>query len=301
MRNGDFSALLPARAIRDPVTGLPFQNNQIPQDRISPNGRALLNAFPLPTPGFQQGANNWIGAPSFFNNQRKDSIKIDFVPVPDHRISVRHTWAPNIWNDPEPFGTFATVWDYPGRTLAATLSSTLSNSLINEFTFSWGSTEAGQLLRPATCAKCPATRRSELPATNSQIGLAYPYLFPGYEDGPGEDPEHLAAGISRDQQQRLPGRVERLRLRVPRHVTKIPGNHTFKAGLSIERSGMNDQIQLSFATGPGHGQPERVVPLLRHPRRPAPGTRWPNTAASAVRRLHGVGAKPAHALAGVGH
>ena len=68
------------RVIRDPLTGLPFPGNIIPQNRISPQGRALLNAFPLPTPGFQQGANNWIGNPSVFNNQRKDSIKIDWVP-----------------------------------------------------------------------------------------------------------------------------------------------------------------------------------------------------------------------------
>ena len=33
-------------------------------------------------------------------------------------------------------------------------------------------------------------------------------------------------------------------------ITKITGNHTFKAGVMIERSGMNDRIQLSFATAP---------------------------------------------------
>src|SRR4029077_10209796 len=33
-------------------------------------------------------------------------------------------------------------------------------------------------------------------------------------------------------------------------VTKVTGNHTVKAGISIERSGMNDRIQLSFATAP---------------------------------------------------
>src|SRR5262245_31738004 len=69
MRNGDFSALLPTRVIRDPLTGQPFAGNVIPPDRISPQGRALLNAFPLPIPGFQQGANNWIGNPAVFNNQ----------------------------------------------------------------------------------------------------------------------------------------------------------------------------------------------------------------------------------------
>src|SRR6185503_2206109 len=56
MRNGDFSELLSAsnpyyravKTIRDPLTGLPFPGNIIPKDRISPNGLALLNSYPLP-------------------------------------------------------------------------------------------------------------------------------------------------------------------------------------------------------------------------------------------------------------
>ena len=46
-----------------------------------------------------------IGNPAVFNNQRKDSLKIDWVPNASHRLAVRHTWAPNVWNDPEPMGT----------------------------------------------------------------------------------------------------------------------------------------------------------------------------------------------------
>jgi len=34
------------------------------------------------------------------------------------------------------------------------------------------------------------------------------------------------------------------------NVTKVTGNHAFKVGASIERSGMNDRIQLSFAQAP---------------------------------------------------
>jgi hypothetical protein len=45
------------------------------------------------------------------------------------------------------------------------------------------------------------------------------------------------------------------------NVTKITGNHAFKAGVSIERSGMNDRIQLSFRTGSGDDESERIVPL----------------------------------------
>src|SRR4030095_1262928 len=43
--NGFFSG---ARVIIDPTTGQPFQNNVIPQNRLSANGIAMLNAFPQP-------------------------------------------------------------------------------------------------------------------------------------------------------------------------------------------------------------------------------------------------------------
>jgi hypothetical protein len=158
MRNGDFSALLPGRVIRDPVTGLPFSGNVIPRNQISAQGQALLNAYPQPTPGYQQGAFNWIGNPSVFNNQRKDSIKIDWVPTSNHRVAVRHTWAPNVWNDPEPMGVYSTIWDYPGRTLAATLTSTLSSSLINEFSFSWARRARRSTSGSATATIAPAAR-----------------------------------------------------------------------------------------------------------------------------------------------
>jgi hypothetical protein len=45
-RNGDFSAS--SRTVVDPISGLPFDGNVIPQDRISPQARALLDLYPLP-------------------------------------------------------------------------------------------------------------------------------------------------------------------------------------------------------------------------------------------------------------
>src|SRR5262245_1800847 len=58
MRQGDFSELLDpnngfftgARVIIDPQTGQPFPNNVIPEESLSHNGLAMLNAFPQPTP-----------------------------------------------------------------------------------------------------------------------------------------------------------------------------------------------------------------------------------------------------------
>jgi hypothetical protein len=250
MRNGDFSALLPGRVIRDPLTGLPFPGNVIPRERISPNGQALLNSYPLPTPGFSQGANNWIGTPATFDDTRKDSIKIDFVPTNNHRIALRHTWAPHVWNDPESATAFSSIWDYPGRTLAATHTATLSNSLINEFTFSWGSTKPARFFGQRNCDYCPGGTDLVPYPTRASIGLNYPFMFPGTKLDPDKLSNLSIQGFSTLTLNQYPGYWYDFVFLWSDNVTKITGNHTFKAGMSVERSGMKDQIQLSAAAAP---------------------------------------------------
>jgi hypothetical protein len=250
MRNGDFSALLPGRVIRDPRTGQPFPGNIIQPDRFSPQGRALLNAYPLPTPGFRQGANNWIGNPAVFNNQRKDSLKIDYVVSQNHRLAVRHTWAPNVWNDPEPMTVYSTIWDYPGRTLAAMFTSSLSSTLINEFSFSWGSTSPSKYFGQRNCDYCPGGTGALLYPTTSDVGISYPYLFPGTKLDPDKIPNVSLDGFTSINNAAYPGSWNDFVFLWTDNVTKVTGNHVFKAGMSIERSGMNDRIQLSFAQPP---------------------------------------------------
>jgi hypothetical protein len=267
MRNGDFSELLNpsnpyfngVRRIRDPLTGLPctaadqrgcFPNNIIPRDRISPNGQALLNSYPLPTPGFQQGTNNWIGAPSTFDDTRKDSIKIDYVPTANHRISVRHTWAPHVWNDPESATAFSSIWDYPGRTMAATYSATLSSTLVNEFTFSWGSTKPSRFFGERNCDYCPGGTGLVPYPTRASIGLDYPYIFPDTKLDPDKLSNLSVQNFGTLLLNQYPGYWYDFVFLWADNVTKVRGNHTFKAGASVERSGMKDQIQLSAASPP---------------------------------------------------
>ncbi len=250
MRSGDFSALLPARVVRNPQTGQPFPGNIVPPSFFSAQGRALLNAFPLPTPGFAQGANNWIGNPPTFNNQRKDSLKIDYVPNAKHRLAVRHTWAPNVWNDPEPFGVYSTIWDYPGRTLAVTLTSTLSNTLMNEGSFSWGTTSPSKYFGQRNCDYCPGGTTAFLYPTQADVGLNYQYLFPGTKLDPDKIPNISLQGYTAINNAAYPGSWNDFVFLWTDNVTKVVGNHAFKTGVSVERSGMNDRIQLSFAQAP---------------------------------------------------
>jgi len=70
-RNGDFTGLAP---IRDPLSGAPFANNQIPVQRFDSRSRALLEYVPLPNlPGTGNAGtlNNFVtNVPQTFNINR---------------------------------------------------------------------------------------------------------------------------------------------------------------------------------------------------------------------------------------
>ncbi|HWC00529.1 MAG TPA: TonB-dependent receptor, partial [Bryobacteraceae bacterium] len=149
MRNGDFSALLrpginsatgkPFRdpiLIYDPVTGLPFANNAIPQSRISQGARNLLNY--LPTPQFQQA-----DMLDFTNRQAvpQDIRQNQYYARVDHNISDsdkifgrialdRSEWYQNYLNPSFPYFLTSRATNLANQWLH-----TFSPTTLNEFRF----------------------------------------------------------------------------------------------------------------------------------------------------------------------
>src|SRR5215213_7611392 len=78
-RRGDFSQSVASNGqavvVNDPLTGLPFTGNVIPQSRWNSNGLILLNAFPLPNAGGRTTA----GAYNYVNQQSVDVPKHSYV------------------------------------------------------------------------------------------------------------------------------------------------------------------------------------------------------------------------------
>ncbi len=249
MRRGDFSELLNpsnpffgrARAIIDPLTGQPFPNNVIPLSRISPNGQALLNTYPLPTPGFQQGTSNWIGTQPHHSDLRKDTVKLDYVPTATQRFSARVGYTPWTFNDPFVNGTDRVQWAWsrPNKLSAASWNSVLSSTLLNEFTFAFSSDGTGTIdLDPDCGARCD----------RATYGLNYPYLFPGTKLAPGKIPTIRITGLSTLDADAYPGAWAGFVYTWSDNVTKVIGNHTTKFGFVIERSGQDDNIQFTTAS-----------------------------------------------------
>ena len=92
--------------IVNPTTGVPYPNNIIPRDQLSPNGIGLLNAYPAPNLT-NNPTSNWIDSALYTERQRKDCIIVDFVPADAHHF--RFSLLNYNYNDYEPhFGNFNT-------------------------------------------------------------------------------------------------------------------------------------------------------------------------------------------------
>ena len=248
MRNGDFSELLnPAntffgkiRTVNDPSSGAPFPGNIIPTSRISHNGQALLNIFPAPVAGFQQGTTNWIGTKSTHSDFRKDTYKFDYLISDKQHLSVRAGYDPWHFNTPfeDTFGRMEEVWSRPNRVGALSLISTLSPTLVNELNFSVNSDGKGSIDFGSYCTAC----------LRSTYGLNYPYIFPGTKIAPDKVPSIRIQGLTTLDAGPYPGFWSGYVYSLTNTTSKVIGTHTVKWGAYIEHSGQNDAIQATTAS-----------------------------------------------------
>ena len=150
-RNGDFSGTRIAGCSddipNDPATGQPFPNNRIPQDRISPAGRAFLSLYAVPNVTPVAGScNNWVTSVTSPIDYTQFSGRTDWSMTNATRLMVRYThdtWkneAPsiqsNLWGD-DPFPAVDSTWNQPSHSFVANLTQTIGNSATNTLQFSY--------------------------------------------------------------------------------------------------------------------------------------------------------------------
>ncbi len=250
MRAGDFSELLGSnrffstpQIIRNPATGQPFPNNVIPSGMLSRNGVALMNLYPLPTPGFQgTGSQNATIESDNPRDQRKDSIRFDYRLNNNNQINYRFqrsNWvAIDAFRGDFPFAR--TDWERPNRTQNFNWTSTITNNLINEFAYSHSLdevfidvfTESGLHKR-------------------SRTGIDYQYIFPD-----NKEIEDKIPTINIDTLTGIDGGPYPAFSAGPIHTisntsTLVKGRHTFKAGVVFEYSGEDDFDQINVSAIPG--------------------------------------------------
>jgi hypothetical protein len=232
MRTGDFSELLTggnpffnaAQVIRDPLTGQPFPGNIIPLNRLSANGVALLNAFPLPTPGFRSGNSNAIVNSENPQDQRKDNLRFDYRLNASNQFTYRY--GKYNWTAVDAFrGSFPyarTDWDRPNTTQTASWMSTLRNNIVNETSYTFSLDEVFINVFQSDLYK------------RSKYGINYPYLFPDNKEIPDKIPTITIAGLTEIDGGPYPSSSRGPIQTFSNATTWVKNRHTFKGGVVFE-------------------------------------------------------------------
>jgi hypothetical protein len=248
MRQGNFSQLLgpnifyskPVQIV-NPSTGLPYPNNVITTG-LSPNGLALLNAYPAPN---ESGASyNWAASAPYPQNQRKDTLVIDYQPTTNQQL--RFSLLNFNFNQESPFsGNFnrtPQVWNWPDQVAVLHYVWTINPTTINDATVS-ASADHVTINYDLSSGLYDRTR----------YGINYPYLFPAAQKLlPNKIPTIEIANFTTLDGGPYPSHSGGIIYTVADHLTKIIGNHTLSVGGMWEYSGENDNDQISVSsTTPG--------------------------------------------------
>lgn len=143
MRQGDFSALLPGKQLRDPFTGTPYPNNRIPASEISPISLAILQHVPPPT----IGNTTFAAAPNNFDEDQW-LLRGDQQIGERNRLSVR--WFRSFGETPAFLDPQNYLSNNVGRTWlnqseSLTDTHAFSPALTNQFLFSFNRTDGNNV------------------------------------------------------------------------------------------------------------------------------------------------------------
>lgn len=276
MRQGNFSELLqpnifmsPVQLV-DPSNGQPYPGNVITSG-LSPNGLALLNAFPAPN---QTGESyNWEASAPYPQNQRKDTLTLDYLPAQSQqlRFSLLHytfnqdnpfsgnfNRTPNIWNWPDEVGVLHWTW-------------TISPTTVNDLT---GSVSSDHVTI--------SVDQSSGLYDRTQYGINFPYLFPASEKLiPNKIPTIEVQHFTTLDGGPYPSHSGGVVTSLADNFTKVIRNHTLKFGGRWDYLGENDfdQIDVSSTTpGATNNQNGFFIFTALHNNQPSTGAGVANTA-----------------------
>lgn len=217
-------------AVIDPLTGQPFPNNRIPQNRIDPYAAAILDLVPLPN---QSGANNFFRTANLIDNSDRVLARADWRPGASDSVFVRYIYSNR---DREIPGAFGGVLDGTGtsafgnqtiKTNAAVLGWTrvISPTVVNEARFSWSRSQSDAVqqsfgLTPPRAAQIPGMITDPIVAGGFP-GISITGYFGGSGLGRLGSPDFLPKFQHTDQFEYIDT------------VSMLRGDHNIKVGADI--------------------------------------------------------------------
>lgn len=257
MRQGDFSQLLDPNnpfytrtvagqrvpfVINNPNNNTPFVNNIIPAGLRSPNGAALLNAYPEPTPGYLQGRNNFFQTRGQPTRQRKDTLALDYLLNENQSLRYRRQYY-NWWQvDAFRANTDRAVtdWERPNITHSLSHTWTVNPTTVNDLMVS----------ASADRVFIGIDQRGNR-FGRAQYGINYPYIFPDRKEIFDKIPTVAIPGMTDLDGGPYPAFSSGPIYQIQNTTTKISGDHTIKFGVRFDRQGQNDFDQINVTGVPG--------------------------------------------------
>ncbi|WP_047492007.1 carboxypeptidase regulatory-like domain-containing protein [Terriglobus sp. TAA 43] len=254
MRTGNFSELLTqnqnnifysgSQQIYHPYaagqTKVPYANNII-TDPLSPNGIALMNAFPLPNA--TAATYNWVDSAPNIQDQRKDTLVVDYVPSDAHRI--RLTILNYAFKQTSPhnggYNKLPQKWNRPNQVAVLHYSWNINPSTVNE-----------AIVSVASDHVTIGVDTSSGLYDRTKYGINYPYLFgAATKDLPLKYPTISIPNTTLLDGTPYPSKSGGTVFTVGDNLTKVWGNHTAKFGASAEYAGENNKDQITVSNTPG--------------------------------------------------
>lgn len=237
-RTGDFSALLAGNnpiIIKDPVTGQPFPNNIVPQNRIAPQATAFYQKF-LPAPNLSTDKFQFPDVGTL--SQHQGIIRVDYQLRTSDRIFVRYFMndIPQVGYGSGSGAALDVTWlsDLPTRLQNTTIgeSHTFTPHLLNEFRYTYLRSAFGLI------------PRIKFSITDLGYGVNTGNAFSQYGLSP-DSQLSVSGGFTA-----YPGAPTRDIMpttHIADNVSWVKGNHNIGAGVEIYKNRVNENQ--NFFTG----------------------------------------------------
>ena len=222
-RRGDLSSLLASGiVVRDPVTGQPFPNNQVPVERFSPAARALFGNESLypranvsrPLSNFRD---NYRGTVESSEEADQFDVKVDWNASQRDKMYVRYSrqWYENTPKQSVMPLSFPAASDNPNWSVAANWNRIFGGNIVNDLLVGYNNNASNSM---------PQDLRG-LGFLNNQLGIGGSQAIPGLaEIRMGNTLSNIGTiGIGSNTHNRIYQLNERL--------TWVSGRHTLKFGV----------------------------------------------------------------------
>ncbi len=267
MRNGDFSAFLPAglpagntscapAGFTIPAgkfilcdksastTGVAFPGNIIPLAKRSPNGIALMKLFPRANAGLD----SYIAAPITKRDVRQELVRIDYQL--NSNVTIFSRWLRDKFDSDNPLGSSFDNQNLPiapdnhirvGKTFLTSYTHVLTPTMVNEAIVAWQRNDQA------------INYQDEAQIARATYGINFTEIFP--ENRLNKIPEFSVQGYSTLSGNGLPYAIDARSWDVRDNFTWVRGDHTFRFGglyinsFKAENTRVRDGGVLTFSTG----------------------------------------------------